>query len=524
MNNFNKLKVWCNADFCYNLGVGITAAEHLDASAGLSTGPTEEISLETVKRRAVKGVVALTGRTFILQVIALLATFLLTIFLTPTQFGVFFLVSAVINFFAYFSDIGLAAALIQKKDRLDKRELKSVFTVQQILVLGVIILIFSLTPLFQNWYKLSQPSVYLLWALTFSLFLSSLKTIPSVLLERELLFNKLIIPQIAETIVFYSIAVILAWQGFGITSFTVAVVARGIVGVVIIYILRPWQPGFLWNRQYLGGLLKFGLPYQANTMLAMVKDDGMTLVLGGIIGPAGIGLLGWAQKWAQAPLRFFMDQVIKVTFPAFSRMQHEKRELANAVSRSLFFICLLVFPALVGLVFVSEPLTHLIPKYAQWQPALLALAFISVNSAFAAVSTPLTNMLNSIGKIAVTFRLMVMWTVLTWIFVPLLASRYSINGAALGFMLVGISSIVAIVWSKRFVNVVLLESVGYPLTASIGMALVMFITGNLITLNWLGVIILVIVGLLSYIAMLHILLGGQIWRDFTTIYATFKKK
>ncbi len=77
-----------------------------------------EIPLETVKKRAIRGIAALTGRNVILQLTALVATFLLTIFLEPSDYGAFFIASAVIGFFTYFSDIGLAAALIQKKESL----------------------------------------------------------------------------------------------------------------------------------------------------------------------------------------------------------------------------------------------------------------------------------------------------------------------------------------------------------------------------------------------------------------------
>ena len=43
--------------------------------------PTTEISLETVKARSVRGVVVLTGRTFLLQVIALIAQLFLFAYL-----------------------------------------------------------------------------------------------------------------------------------------------------------------------------------------------------------------------------------------------------------------------------------------------------------------------------------------------------------------------------------------------------------------------------------------------------------
>jgi len=313
----------------------VLGQEHLD--------PTGEITLEIVKKRAVKGVVVLTGRTFFLSLVALVATGFLTVFLEPSEFGVFWIISAVVNFLAYFSDIGLAAALIQKKEAPSRDDLRTTFSVQQILVIVLLGLVVLASPILSRVYSLSPDGRILLYVLAFSLLLSSLKTIPSVLLERSLRFERLVIPQVLENLVYNLVAVFLAWKGFGIASFTYAILARGIVGLVAIYILSPWVPGFAFSRVSLKGLLRFGLPYQGNNFLAMIKDDGMTVFLGGILGPAGVGLLGWAQKWAYTPLRLFLDHVLKVTFPAFSRMQGEKEELKRVVTRSIFFVCFLVF-------------------------------------------------------------------------------------------------------------------------------------------------------------------------------------
>src|SRR4030042_5166671 len=153
--------------------------------------PSGEINLETVKERSLRGVVVLTGRTFLLQVIALVAQLFLFSYLGKYEFGVFSIVSAIINFLVYFSDIGLAAALIQKKEKPTETDLKTTFTVQQGLVLTLVILVFVFSKRITAHYGLSIDGLYLLYALAFSLFLSSLKSIPSVLLERKLEFTKL---------------------------------------------------------------------------------------------------------------------------------------------------------------------------------------------------------------------------------------------------------------------------------------------------------------------------------------------
>ena len=80
---------------------------------------TEE-ELQSIKKQSIVGVVAYTVRTFMLQLVAFGATLLLAAFLNPEDFGIFFLVTAVVNLFVFLSDVGLAASLIQKKEKLIK--------------------------------------------------------------------------------------------------------------------------------------------------------------------------------------------------------------------------------------------------------------------------------------------------------------------------------------------------------------------------------------------------------------------
>ncbi len=479
--------------------------EHLD--------PTNEIDLTTVKDRAVKGVVVLTGRTFLLSVISLVATGLLTVYLSPSEFGIFWIVSAIVNFLTYFSDIGLAAALIQKKEAPSERDLKTTFFVQQLLVIALIVILFAATPTLSKIYNLTLSGRLLLYSLGISLFFSSLKTIPSILLERKLEFGKLVIPQVLENLTYNIIAVTLAWKGFGVTSFTIAVLLRGIVGLVAIYLFQPWLPGIAFSKESLKGLLSFGAPYQANTLLATLKDDAMTAFLGTQLGPLGVGLLGWAQKWGQAPLRFFMDHVIKVTFPAFSRMQDKRDHLIGSLTRSIFFICFLVFPSMVGLLVLAPILVQIIPRYGKWSPALTPLGLIAINTVFAAVTTQLTNILNAIGEIKTTFKLMIMWTVLTWIFVPVLAIKMGVVGAALGYAIVGASSVVAIYIVRKKIHFSLRESAFKPFIASLVMGVILLIARNFLPVKLISVGILSGLGIFIYFVFIYILVGRTLTHD-----------
>ena len=134
-----------------------------------------EVSLDEVKARAIRGVVAIMGRGFFIQFVAQISQFFLLAFLSVDQMGVFWIVSAAVGFLVFFSDIGLAAALIQKKEKPTDTDLKTTFTVQQFLIITLLIVLYALTPYFRNTYNLSQEGVYLLYALGISLFFSSLR-------------------------------------------------------------------------------------------------------------------------------------------------------------------------------------------------------------------------------------------------------------------------------------------------------------------------------------------------------------
>lgn len=427
----------------------------------------EELDIAMIKKKALKGVVALVGRTFFIQVVGFLATFLLTVYLSPSVFGVFYVVSAFISFLSYFSDIGLAAALIQKKEELTNEDLETTFTIQEILVVVLCAGMFAASGVIGRFYNLDSSGLVLFQALIVSFFLSSLKTIPSVLLERKLNFNTLVIPQIIETLGFYGVAVTLAMKGFGVASFTWAVLVRAVSGLVVIYILSPWRIRFGISRPVASRLLRFGIPFQMNSVLALVKDDLMTIFLGKILPFEQVGYIGWAKKWAEVPLRLIMDSVIRVTFPAFSRLQHIKELLGKAIENTLFGLALTIVPISVGLLFFIEPLVSLIPKYGKWEPALFSFYLFVIASLFASFSTPLTNAINAIGKIKITLYLMVFWTIATWVFTIIAIHFFGYNGFAVALCALSLSVFIVVAIAKKYMAFSFWESVRFPILGGI---------------------------------------------------------
>lgn len=475
--------------------------------------PDQEINIEIVKKRAVQGVLVLTGRGFILNAISFIAQGMLWAFLGQFELGVFAIVSATVSFLGYFSDIGLAAALVQKKENPSDKDLKTTFLVQQILVMLAVIALFVLAPTLASQNNLSNDGRILMYALAISFFLSSLKSIPSILLERELEFVKFSIPTIIETLFYNVVLVFLAWKGFGIRSFTYAVIIRSLVGVVTMYILKPWRPGFAFSLDSLKHLLKFGIPYQINSFIAVFKDQGIIILLGRTLGPTGVGILDTSQRMVNIPLRFVMDNVTKVAFPTFSRMQEEREHLIRAVTRAIFFVSFLTFPVIAGFVIASPVLFSVIPNYNKWLVAVPVITVLAINAFFATVSTPLFNMLYAIKKVKVTLYLMAMWAVLTWLLIPYLSTQMGVQGAALGYALVGSSSIIGIHIAHKYVPFSYWNSFGQPLLATLIMIAVLLVVRPFVPVTFAGLGMLVGAGAIAYGASTLTLVGAALVED-----------
>lgn len=475
---------------------------------------TEDLlDIELIKKRAIAGIVTFTLRTFLIQAFTFFATFLLTILLDPAVFGIFFVVSAILNFFVYFSDIGLAAALIQKKEEPTRQDLATTFIIQQAIVLTLVFLGLVFSAKIAQFYSLDNQGLLLLRILIFSLVLSSLKTIPSVLLERKLNFTYLVIPQIAENVVFYSVATVLALYGFGIASFTWAVLTRGIVGLVLIYTLSPYLPSLGFSKIVARKLTSFGIPFQANSVLALLKDDLLTIILGKILPFSQVGYIGWAQKWAFLPLRFFMDNVNKVTFPAYSRLQDYNQQLVKAIEKSLFFVTFFVYPSVFGIIAIAPEIVRLIPNYAKWEPALPLLYLFAINSIFSAISTTFTNALFATGRPKIVLNFMIFWTAATWALTYPLVIKIGFVGVGIASALVSISSLATIYFVKREIPLTVGRNIFGPFLISL---LMFFAVKSLLSIfddNLSSVILIIILGVIIYLTASFVIFKRHLIED-----------
>ncbi len=455
------------------------------------------IDVEQIKQKTTVSVVFLSLRNIGIQAISTIGFFLLTILLGTGEVGLFAIVAESVGILGYFSDVGLASALIQQKESVTKKELQTTFLIQQFLVFIALLVVYLIYPRISLSKGYGSKEMWILISLCFSFAAASLKTIPSVLLERQLNFKILSTIDIIENTIFYVVAVVLAFFHFGVYSYAISTFIRSLVGLIIIYRLSPWPIGFSFSFVSVKKLFRFGIPFQLNSFIAMAKDRLSNLLVAGIIGRDSFGILSWAQKGPRIPLSF-MDAIMRVTFPTFARIQEQKDFLRRSIEKSIYYISFFVFPVLAGIAMIAPDLINLIPKYGKWLPAIVPMYFYAINAAIAAVTTPLTNAFNAIGKIGITTKLMIMWTVLTWIFYPLLSYRYGYMGTAVAALIVGSSSFVVWYIANRLFSINIIKTIFHPLIASLSIVFLLLLV-NYLHLNLImSIVIKILIGVTVY--------------------------
>lgn len=478
---------------------------------------------EEIKNKAIRGVIALTGRTMVLQVFNTIAFVILAAILSPSQIGVFIIVSAVIRIFNLFTDVGLGAALVQKKDKLHENDLKVAFTIQEILVVFAIALGFIFRHQVQAWARLDAEGLMLYLALLVILFISSLKVIPSILLERKLSFEKQIIPQVVEAIVFDVLVVFLALKGLGISSYTWAFLASAIIGLPIYYLISPWRPGLAFSVSHAKKLLTYGVAYQGKSFLAVLKDDLLTFFLAGVVGPSGVGYWGTAQKWAYFPYRFLVDSITKVSFPAYARIQHEKSALSVGIEKSLFAVSLTLFPILTLFCVLAPNLIVVFPKYSQWAPALISLYFLSGQAGVAGLTNVLVNVLDATGRVKTTLSLMVMWIVSTWLLTLFFVSKVGFTGIAIAAFIVSLSIIIVIFLVKRVTDFSFFGSIWRQCFSCLIMGVSVYWLAHKLPVNLFTLLVIILCAGLIYLTMMFALARKELLLNLRIIIRAYKK-
>ena len=453
---------------------------------------------QDLKKKSLQGMSALFVRQVLVKVIFFAGNIILARQLAPEIFGIYAIVQFVVQFFSTFGDVGIGAALIQKKAELSQEELSTTFWLQQMLVWLVVGVVILIAPLALKVYPTLPPvGVWLIRAMAVSFLFSSLKTIPAILMERDIDFKRIAWVDITENLAFQGVAITCAYQGYGAWSFVAAAITRAFLGAVLIYTISSWRPSLHYRFESVKGLVRFGLPYQGNQILSFVKDAVTPLFVGAFAGVAAVGYLNFARNFAFAPL-IISETFGRVAFPAFSKIQDDKVLLARTVERSIRMMTLVMFPVMGAMVALGPELIQVFFTN-KWMPGLNSFYCFCMSPIAIGISMPLYSAILSLGRSGVLLAMTGSLIIFEWSLGVVFVVLWGFTGAALTQLVIVplFTYVYKVVLSKNGIHINITKNiVSQFLLSLLTVAAIIYLKGffvvNLVTVSLFLVISLIL--------------------------------
>ena len=347
----------------------------------MTASKPEPIDWQELGRLGTKAASQLAMRTIAVRGLSLLGTLALARLLDPKDFGVFAIVSFVVSVWASLGDFGLGAALIQQAEEPTQEQLATAWTAQQVIALTAVALVWLAAPALTGAIAgLPADAPWMLRVLTIGLLLSSLRTLPSVMMERELRFGPLATAEVLQQAAYYVLAIGLAFEGCGAWSFVVAGIGQLAIGAIVVNVVWRRRPRLGIHLHVLARLLGFGFNYQLSLLLMTLRDTPLPVLAGWVLGPISAGLMQFATRIALT-MASIDDVIARIAFPAFSRLQGRRDEQTRAVDKAILLTALFVVPIQCALAALAPQLVPLLFG-SQWAAAVMPLQFLCVATLF----------------------------------------------------------------------------------------------------------------------------------------------
>ena len=443
--------------------------------------------------------------------------------LDPRDFGVFAMAGFVTVTLATVLEVGLVAALIQRPKPPTREEFQTFFSMQLLAISVLVVGLFLLAPRLLGWLHLDSSLRWMLLALLPCPWISGLGAMSCVRLDRSLRYGVLAKMDVLRVLTYVGVALPLAFWGWGVWSLVIAIVASTVVRSAVAFQAAPWPIGVRLGLGGMGKTLRSGVLFQASTLTSLFRDYIPVLLAGPRFGPQAVGYLNWAKNMTFYSSQAITQAVSRVTFPSVSRIQQDPQAVRRMAQTTFKYVNLITFP---GILIFSA----LIPEFVQvvftskWAPAIPAFYFYAIRMLGSNISTLHIAVLNGLGKIEVSLRILIWWTVLDWGLALALCSRFGFTGIALAYA-IGVIPIAAwlVLQLNKLVKVDFLRSFVLPLAVSAAAAMAVWLTKGISQPSWLSLSGWVLGGLGLYVLLLLAIEGQSLLGDVRVFLSTLSE-
>ena len=482
-------------------------------------GEGEAVAAKGLTGTVVRGT-ALAGVGYALSQVLTLASYLvLARLVTPTEFGLFTAGLVMVGLARLYTESGMLAALVYRRDRLEEAAATAVIaTFLAGLLIGLLML--ALAPAIGAFFHSATVTGIAAAAAGLAL-LRTIAVVPEALLQRRFSFLRRTVVEPGSVLAFGVVGVVLTAEGLGVWGLVIAQYASFLMGALLSWGLVRWRPQLrlasfaMWRE-----LISYGRHTIAATTVIRVGEEIPVFLLGRFTGAAALGQLRYGRRIASLPLAMIMAAASYVLFPAFARIATERERFEASVLRALRWMAILAVGGGLIMIPLGKPLTTLAFGDV-WAEAGEAVMALGVFTAARGISSLLVEAFKADGKPAVVTRMNIVELVVGSL-AMLALLPLGLIGVCVG---ISIGAVIRALYALRRAHVVmrfpltnLLGAIRPPLLAGVVMVSVLlpleafvFQAGDRSTLP--GLLLLSIegaLGLAVYAGILHVLMPGAL--------------
>jgi O-antigen/teichoic acid export membrane protein len=321
------------------------------------------------------------------QVLSLGFALVLARVAAPRDFGEFAAGSILVGIGVLFSESGMLAAVIQRRDRLE--EAANTALVSTMLAgVGLGLLALALSPLIGVIFD-SERIGFVAAALSGVVLLSSMQVVPNALMQRRFAFVRRVVIDPLGIIAFGVTATVACASGLAVWGLVLGSYAALLVQAVSCWSFARWRPSprlasfAMWRE--LNVFSKFVVGSELVVRARVILE---TVLLGRFVGTSGLGQYTYAMRIAGQPLWALVSAASYVLYPAFARIAPNESRFQLAFVRTLRWVALISLPLSLVLFPLGLPLTVLLLGET-WRPAgeaVMGLCFFAAGQSLAGIA------------------------------------------------------------------------------------------------------------------------------------------
>lgn len=351
--------------------------------------------MKNLREKIIHGLAWNSISVVITQGLSVVIHIILARLLIPEDFGIIGMLSIFIQLSLRLQGAGLGEALIRKK-KVDQEEYNFVFYYGLFIGLICYLIFYLLAPVIANFY--TEPKlIWITRLITLNLIIIPLSGINRIQLIKELNFNKLAIITIVASLLSGLIAIIMAYNGYGVWSLVIQNISLYFISMTLLVIFSRRIPTLSFNKKESASLFAFG----SKLMIANFLETGFNNIYNVIIGKqytaSDLGFYIQGMKLQNIPSNSINSIIKSVSFPAFANIQEDKKKYQNAFRKTMRLLTFINFPVLITLAVVADPLIPLLLS-EKWIKSIPFFQMLVVVGLLKPIKSLFVNILKVEGK------------------------------------------------------------------------------------------------------------------------------